>query len=419
MVQANRSTKAIKMYLNINNEELDLAEAGLLDASFDRFGNPDNENSGILTRLDLVVFDAKGSQVLNKMAGRDAKTITFRYGFVDDQAENKYVDLSPEYTLDIIKLKTRWTQGGATVSIGAVGHQTSISSGARVYQRGEYIEKIVLDIARAQGWDTSYVIIDPSLQLSQTVYKDAKTEDWDFIDQVIKPQCYTAGIVEGKSFTSWVVRLFTMGAETYLQFAPTGASIERRVWVYDIGKTNNSSVIEFTSELDLSFLINGLNIVLYNSDVSSLIVNNDRDAVTEANTPESEIQKAIKENVEDIIQAYNLPVTLPDSLNFNVTLKFSEDTGSLTVKQRVLAALDYAIQSVSKVTLKVIGNPQIRPADLIKLEAVYNDQTSNLISANGDRSLWKVIQITENVGLGGYTTDLVLAREILKTGGSL
>ena len=74
---------------------------------------------------------------------------------------------------------------------------------------------------------------------------------------------------------------------------------------------------------------------------------------------------------------------------------------------------------MSKVTLKVIGNPQIKPADLVKLEVTHNDQTSNLISANGDRSFWKVIQITENIGLDGYTTDLVLAREILNTGGNL
>jgi hypothetical protein len=190
------------------------------------------------------------------------------------------------------------------------------------------------------------------------------------------------------------------------------------VWVYDVGTSSNSSVIEFTSELDLSFLINGLSIVLYDSDISSLI-RNDNDVITEANTPEAEIQEILKTSVEKLIKDYNLPITLPDRLNFNVTLKFSENLGSLTVEQRILAAIDHAIQSVSKVTLKVIGNPQIKPADLVKLEVTYNDQTSNLISANGDRSFWKVIQITENIGLDGYTTDLVLAREILNTGGNL
>lgn len=413
------STKAIKMYLKVNNEELDLTDAGLLSASFDRFGDPNNENSDVLTRLDLVVFDVKGSQVLSRLTGGDAKTITFRYGFVDDQAENKYIDLSPEYTLDIIKLKTRWTNGGATVSVGAVGRQkNNVSSGARIYLRGESIKDIVLDIARAQGWNTSYVKIDESLQLSEAIYKDAKTEDWDFINQTIKPLCYSAGIVTGKNLNSWVVKLFTMGAETYLQFAPTGANIERRVWVYDVGTSSSSSVIEFTSELDLSFLINGLSIVLYDSDISSLIKKGN-DVITEANTPEAEIQEILKKSVKKLIKDYNLPITLPDRLNFNVTLKFSENLGSLTVEQRILAAIDHAIQSVSKVTLKVIGNPQIKPADLVKLEVTYNDQTSNLISANGDRSFWKVIQITENIGLDGYTTDLVLTREILNTGGNL
>ena len=53
------------------------------------------------------------------------------------------------------------------------------------------------------------------------------------------------------------------------------------------------------------------------------------------------------------------------------------------------------------------------PNDLILLNAKYNDGVSQLITAAGGSSYWRIVQITENVSLGNYTTSLVLVREII------
>ena len=56
--------QAVKMYLLVNGEEVDLTEAGIINASFDRYMNPNNVRSGILSQMDLVLFDTKGSNLL-------------------------------------------------------------------------------------------------------------------------------------------------------------------------------------------------------------------------------------------------------------------------------------------------------------------------------------------------------------------
>jgi hypothetical protein len=318
--------------------------------------------------------------------------------------------MSPWYKLDIIKVKSRWTNGGATLSLGAVGQQVQVSTQARIYLKGTKISSIVSDIAKAQGWDTTYVHWDSleRLVLLNDTIKEAGEDDFVFLEQKIKPLCYTSGLVSGLVFESWVVRLFKTGTITYLHFAPASEKIEETVWVYDIGVTPNSQVLEFTSEVDLSYLIKGLNLVVYSSDVD-LLVGPDRD---QEQIVQDTVTKAT-ECAQEILKKYYIPIELPDNIAFNVTLKYSEDADGLTLEQRILAALDRAIQNVAKVELTVVGNPHIMPNDLVLLNAKYSDGVSQFITAAGGSSYWRIVQITENVSLGNYTTSLVLVREII------
>ena len=404
--------QAVKMYLLVNGKEVDLTEAGIINASFDRYMNPNNVRSGILSQMDLVLFDTKGSNLLPQLTGPTANSITFKYGFIDEDSPTRDRYMSPWYKLDIIKAKSRWTNGGATLSLGAVGQQIQVSTQARIYLKGTSIRDIIFDIAEAQGWDTTYVHEDSlkNLVLLNDTIKEAGEDDFAFLEQKIKPLCYTSGLVSGLVFESWVVRLFKIGTITHLHFAPVSKKIKETVWVYDIGVTPNSQVLEFTSEVDLSYLIKGLNLVVYSSDVD-LLVGPDRDQ-------EQIVQETVKKATEcarKILSDYHIPIELPDNITFNVTLKYSEDADGLTLEQRILAALDRAIQNVAKVELTVVGNPHIMPNDLVLLNAKYNDGVSQLITAAGGSSYWRIVQITENVSLGNYTTSLVLAREIIDT----
>lgn len=402
--------QAVKMYLLVNGEEVDLTEAGIINASFDRYMNPNNVRSGILSQMDLVLFDTKGSNLLPQLTGSAANSITFKYGFIDEDSPTRDRYMSPWYKLDLIKVKSRWTNGGATLSLGAVGQQIQVSTQARIYLKGTKISRIVSDIAKAQGWDTTYVhwISLERLVLLNDIIKEAGEDDFVFLEQKIKPLCYTSGLVSGTVFEPWVVRLFKIGTITHLHFAPVSKKIKETVWVYDIGVTPNSQVLEFTSEVDLSYLIKGLNLVVYSSDVD-LLVGPDRD---QEQIVQETVKKATK-CVREILENYNIPIRLPDNIAFNVTLKYSEDADGLTLEQRILAALDRAIQNVAKIELTVVGNPHIMPNDLVLLNAKYIDGVSQLITADGGPSYWRIVQITENVSLGNYTTNLVLAREII------
>lgn len=402
--------QAVKMYLLVNGEEVDLTEAGIINASFDRYMNPNNVRSGILSQMDLVLFDTKGSNLLPQLTGSAANSITFKYGFIDEDSPTRDRYMSPWYKLDLIKVKSRWTNGGATLSLGAVGQQIQVSTQARIYLKGTKISRIVSDIAKAQGWDTTYVhwISLERLVLLNDIIKEAGEDDFVFLEQKIKPLCYTSGLVSGTVFEPWVVRLFKIGTITHLHFAPVSKKIKETVWVYDIGVTPNSQVLEFTSEVDLSYLIKGLNLVVYSSDVD-LLVGPDRD---QEQIVQETVKKATK-CVREILENYNIPIRLPDNIAFNVTLKYSEDADGLTLEQRILAALDRAIQNVAKIELTVVGNPHIMPNDLVLLNAKYIDGVSQLITADGGSSYWRIVQITENVSLGNYTTNLVLAREII------
>lgn len=402
--------QAVKMYLLVNGKEVDLTEAGIINASFDRYMNPNNVRSGILSQMDLVLFDTKGSNLLPQLTGSAANSITFKYGFIDEDSPTRDRYMSPWYKLDLIKVKSRWTNGGATLSLGAVGQQIQVSTQARIYLKGTKISRIVSDIAKAQGWDTTYVhwISLERLVLLNDIIKEAGEDDFVFLEQKIKPLCYTSGLVSGTVFEPWVVRLFKIGTITHLHLAPVSKKIKETVWVYDIGVTPNSQVLEFTSEVDLSYLIKGLNLVVYSSDVD-LLVGPDRD---QEQIVQETVKKATK-CVREILENYNIPIRLPDNIAFNVTLKYSEDADGLTLEQRILAALDRAIQNVAKVELTVVGNPHIMPNDLVLLNAKYIDGVSQLITADGGSSYWRIVQITENVSLGNYTTSLVLAREII------
>ena len=69
---------------------------------------------------------------------------------------------------------------------------------------------------------------------------------------------------------------------------------------------------------------------------------------------------------------------------------------------------------INTLDLTVVGNPEIKPTDLIKLTVMNKDGSYDyLTTPSGSSTYWRVLKITEEIGANGYRTRLSLAKEIL------
>lgn len=405
--------QAISVILKVNNEEFDLSKMGLLNMSFDRYVSA---GSSILPQLDLVMQDATGGSLLPIILDNENGKLQFKYGFTGDTDDT--TRLSRDYVLDIIKVKPRWTNRAMTLSIGAVGRQLNTNTPPRLYPRGTSIQTIVEDSAKLNGWfigDTNnrkdYVDL-LNLKTDREIFKRSNQTDYSFLQDTVLPMCnrsITTNRLDGMSTIFWEFKLVHKGsAMPELYFRPANKrTAPRTVWEYQIGVSSDSAVLDATAEIDLSFLINGMNIRIPSTTEALLSIDQ---------TSEEAIQELVyskKDLVQEIIDKYNLPILQPDSINFTVEVVESEDLGNLTIEEIILQSLDKAMQAVATMDLKVIGNPDIMPNDLVSLHIVNADGNTNIFSSGANGNYWKVVGITEDIGLGGYTTTLRLVREVL------
>ena len=93
----------------------------------------------------------------------------------------------PWYKLDLIKVKSRWTNGGATLSLGAVGQQIQVSTQARIYLKGTSIRDIIFP--RYSGRlkvGIQHTFTRDSLKnliLLNDIIKEAGEDDFVFLEQ--------------------------------------------------------------------------------------------------------------------------------------------------------------------------------------------------------------------------------------------
>lgn len=404
--------QTVSVRLEIDDRYIDLNEHGLLNMTFDRFSASDT--SGILSELDLVMYDKTGSTLLPLILHNVDGQLRLQYGFVGDTEDTTL--LSEVYVLNILKIKPRWTNRASTLSIGAIATQVAKPPLARYYKAGTYIKDIVKDIAKYNGWymgpEDANVVAEGKIPVD--LYKDPAKSDFTFIKETLIP-IVEAQYITVKKVTFYDCRLVgTALGRPELFFRPK-ANKQRKVWSYSIGKNINSNVISVDADIDLSFLIKGLTIEIPATTLDYAILSE-----TELEDKLTTIYADQKEYMEEALKKYNIPLMLPSKLKFNTKImppegdEDDEGTIALKIEQRILAAITNAMKTISTMKLTVVGNPHIMPNDLIELNVLNIDGTHHILSSGASNSFWEVIKISEQIGLDGYKTELTLARALVE-----
>jgi len=379
--------------------EIDLNAKGLISMKFDRYlGNNYNLKDEILSQLDIIIFDRTGFELLS-MLQANSSNIRLKYGFEDN--------LSKLYILTFNKLNATYNNLGITVSMSGFGTNIKRVFPPEIYTRGTSVYDILEMMANRNGWDIgpeNINIIDAkNLQLSYPLYKEPKETDYNFIYNKILPMVelnvFVPDLISVEDINNfYTAKLFLNGTkpEFYFTFLNSRGT-KQRVWDYSYGASTTSLVSDFTHSLDYSFLIKGLTIQV--------------PMLSDSNDPETDIQNTIKsswDNIDKILASYNIPRVDPDQFKFNIEIVEQENIGNADLATRVANAIKNAVMAISTIKLTVIGNPDILPTDLVRLTIKNNDDVVNPIISG----LWRIVWISEEVGLQGYKTILNLVREV-------
>lgn len=404
--------QTISVRLELEKGYIDLNEHGLLSMSFDRYAA--GNSSGILSELDIVMYDKTGDTLLEALLQNPNNQIRLRYGFIGDN--NDTTSLSEIYTLNILKIKPRWTNRAATIAIGAVATQIHKPPQARYYTTGTPIDAIVKDIANYNNWylgnNDENVQVKGNIPID--IYKKPGQDDLAFIKEAILP------IVEAQYRSTGKVRFYdcriigTALGNSEFFFRPK-SNKARKVWSYSVGKTTSSSVLDVNADIDLSFLIKGLTIEIPSTSLDYTMLSDD-----EMENKLISIYENQREYIQKSLQIHNIPLSIPSKLNFKTKIVPPEGSTddeaiiALKVEDRIIKAIMDSMKAISTMSLVVIGNPKIMPNDLIELDITTASGTPHILSSGPSGSYWEVIKITESIGLDGYKTELTLARALIE-----
>lgn len=399
-----------------NKKTLNVNEAGLVNMRFERLlGNTSNHGSNLLTSLEIIIFDRLGgNQVLSFIQEADNK-INLRYGF-----EGTIESMSPVYILEPIRYKVVYENLGSMITIKAVARQQSLSNQSYLFKQGASINEIVRQLAKRNNWyiggpnDKTYVNVSEYAKLPDVLYKTAQEDDFTFIQNTLAPIAQRTVYVTSDVIPNslWDCRLIREGGRDTLYFRPHERNTTRRVWSYHYGVTDYSEVISITNDIDYSFLLEGLTVRIPVLRSEMYIDPDKTKKALENKMTSSDMKKKVKDIFTNYDTLSGVVTTFMNNLRYNIELVPSENIGDLTEDQYIIKAIEDAIASVSKINMEVIGNPDILSTDLIELTVMTREGIPNILSSTGNL-MWKVIGITEEIGLSGYKTHLTLVRERL------
>jgi len=402
--------QAISVLLQVDDISYDLNRMGLMQMTFDRFlGSPDNIKSGVLSNLDITMYDESGYKLISILQ-RNRNKIKLKYGFTDN--------MSKVFQLTAIKLNSNFDNMGVSVAINGIAQQIYNKFPADVFVKGTPIETIVRQMAQRNNWyigdgptDKSHVDGN-ELVLPVNLIKKQDETDIEFIINKLKPLCNKSVTVikEGSSTIYWDIKLTHNGANTELFFRPyTQRTKTRRVWTYEYGTKTDNRIINLTNRIDMSYLLEGLTVKIPITTETMLL-----DNATATQYIEEKIA-SVSAAIDSLARRYDIPlISNNNDFKFNIDLYAAEDAGEIPLEDLLLQRVEDAVQAINTCELTVIGNPQIMPTDLIELIVKNRDGNLNIISSNSSGgSYWRVIGIKETIGLSGYQTTLNLVRETL------
>ena len=392
-------------------QQFNANDGGLVDFTFNRYlGDTLVQSSGVISDVNLTIFDITGFRLLSMFQANQGE-MRLSYGFEDD--------MSPVYDLNIIKFKSTFNNLGCMASVGAIGTQVSATFGPKYYKRGVRVYDILLEIATRNNWSLgeeggtegnkvySNIAEVGDIRLINNLFLEPGVKDIDFIKNEILPLCNQVVTNAGTTIMQfWEVRLFNIGSKLSFYFRKAvSRSVIHKVWNYYYGTNTDSSVISLTNTIDYSFLLRGLTIQIP-MPADEYYASLDTDVITE-------YQNQIFNNnwaaVESAFRDINLPIPNKDQFVFKVELVKAENTGATPLETRIYESIKNAVMSVNTIELVVIGNPNIIPTDIIHLEVKNKDGIDNIVTGN-----WRVIKISEKIGVGGYSTTMGLVRDLTK-----
>lgn len=411
--------KAVNVILDVNNREYDLNTMGLVNMTFDRYlGEPSVATSGVLSNLDVTMFDYTGYNILSILQA-ERGNIRIRYGFDDN--------LSDVYVLNSLKYKATYNNMGVMIAIGAYATQTNRTFPAEVFFPGTLVRDILVEFSKRNGWyignegSNDYISVG-DLRIIEALYKPKDQTDIEFIKNSLLPQCNRI-IVIGNDFNVteiWDVRLVMNGRRPEFFFRENNVrKIQRRIFNYSYGEDTNSSIISLTNSVDMSFLINGLTLEIPMTAGDYLVTDE------QLEEKEEEVRTIVGNEItyiENLITKYGLHYMNPRDFEWKINLISAENARTSDPEMLRLMILDkihQAMNAINSIDMQVIGNPSIMPTDLVSLTIKNRDGGLNILSSNSAvGGYWRVVGIREEVGLGGYSTTLKLVRELTTASGS-
>lgn len=412
--------QVINVILQVGSEEYNINKTGLLSMSFDRYlGNQNIKTTSVLSELDLIFFDKTGNVLLKLLQDRSNK-IKLKYGFDDN--------LSAVFQLNTLKINTTYNNLGCTIAIGAIAQQQSTTFPAEVYIAGTNILSILKRLAKRNGWYigehsdiTNYINISPSLVLPNNIIKLQTQTDIDFIINKIKPICEMSVInltnTGTRNIELFDVRLLFRGineqslaAYSFYFTKNFVRETTRTLWTYEYGSTFNNQIVSMTNKIDQSYLVNGISLQIPQTllDKSEALLLGEENNTT--------IIKSLVANrraeIDAILERYNLPTLSSDDFVWKVEFIESENVGNKTVEELIIDRFEQVISVLNVVELDVIGNPHIQPGDLVHLKVMQRSGNNSYFNPYF-QGYWKVVKISEEINMSGYTTKLSLVREII------
>lgn len=405
----NKNPRALNVLLISQGDgrTYDLNKAGLISMTFDRYlSNTRNLASGILQTIDITMFDKEGQTILSLIQNSGGK-LSLQYGF-----EN---DLSPVYHLNIVRVRANRSDVGTAISLGGIGQEYGKLFPAEIYKEGTSINDILNMMAKRNNWVPN---VSCDIKLSRPLMKNENQTDFDFIYRELLPvanQSLLANTVDAYSTVYWNVQLFKDKSNTKLVFQPKNVRAEsRRVWQLKYGLDNQTNIINFNQDINLTHLTNGLTIKISSDALEVALASS---GVEDFKAYIDTVIVDLADEIEKMHRYYNIPVFAFDGFKWNVELVDEDVEGvdyTQDLKTRVKQAINQALSLVNTATVDIIGNPEIKPNDLVELLIkTKKGDWDFLTTPAGNSTFWNIRKITENIGANGYTTTLHLVREML------
>jgi hypothetical protein len=410
--------QVINVLLEIRNsktglvEEYDINKMGLISMRFDRYlGNQKVKTSAVLSELELMFSDKTGSTLLAILQNSKENTLRLKYGFDDN--------LSEIYQLNIIKINTTYNLMGCTVAVGAIAMQKSMSFPAEVYEIGTSIRSILETIARRNNWYigidnntiSEYIAVDQNIKLPTHLLKAQNEYDIDFIINKIKPICNLSAVnlseAGGPLLDFFDVSLVYKNKRLTFYFVKNiTRQTTKNLWSYGFGTSFDNQIIGMTNKLDQSYLINGITLQVPQtlSDKAEALLSDAEDYSTKIKNLVANKQDVINKILSD----YNLPNLAANNFAWNIEFIDAESSENRSLEEIIRDKFEETVRVFNTIELEVIGNPFIQPGDLIEISVA----SGRKVYFEG---YWKVVTISEEIGISGYTTSMNLVREITKT----